>query len=108
MRMVNEILTAAGVQFRRSRFPRPPKGTYAVYMEDVSTDGSDGAEALVLTHDVIVELYEPAPDDEAEAAIETAITAAGLPWTKQDRYWIDSEQLYQVVYDFTYYDKRRA
>lgn len=106
--MVDTILTAAGVQYRRGRFLRPPKGTYAVYTDDKSTDGSDGAEALVVTHDVTVELYEPLPDDKTEAAIEEAITAAGLLWTKQDRYWLDSEQLYQIVYEFTYYEKRRG
>lgn len=105
--MVNEILTAAGLTYRRTRFPRPPAGTYAVYMDDVTTDGPDG-QARIFTHNTTVEVYSPKPDDGAETALEAAITAAGLQWTKQDRYWLDTEQLYQVVYEFEYIEKRRT
>ena len=104
--MVDSILTAAGVTYRRSRFSKPPTGTYAVYTDDIDTDGPDGL-PRILTHNITVELYEPRPDDDAEAAIEAAITAAGLQWTKQDRYWLQTEQLYQVVYEFDYIEKGR-
>lgn len=55
-----------------------------------------------------MELYETKPDDAAEIAMEAALTAAGVQWTKQDRYWIETEQLYQVIYEFDYTEKRRA
>lgn len=109
--MVNDILTASGIKHRRGRFLKPPEGTYAIYMDDTTTDGPDGLPAgasFIVTHDVTVELYEAHPDDAAEAALEAAILAAGLTWAKQDRYWIKSEQLYQVIYEFTYREKRRA
>lgn len=99
--MINDILTAAGLPFRRSRFLKPPAGTYAVFMDDVSTDGPDGINRI-FTHDITVEVYEPTPDDDAEAAIEAAIDAQGLQWVKQDRYWLQTEQRYQVIYEFSY------
>ena len=102
--MIKEILTTAGLPFRRSRFVKPPAGTYAVYMDDVSTDGPDGINRI-FTHNIIVEVYEPEPDDDAEAAIEAAINAQGLAWTKQDRYWLREEQRYQVIYEFSYITK---
>ena len=105
--MIKSILTAAGVQFKRSRFPQPPAGTYAVYMDDVETEGPDGINAI-LRHDATVELYEPKPDAAAEAAIEAQLDAAGLVWAKQDRYWLQEEHRYQVIYEFTYIEKRRA
>ena len=105
--MVNKILKASGVPYRRGRFTAGKVKTYAVYTDDKSTDGSDGAEVLVVRHDIIVELYEDKPDDASEAAIERAITAAGLQWTKQDRYWLQTEQQYQVVYEFYYFEKVR-
>ena len=110
--MVKNILTAAGIPFRQGRFPKPPTGTYAVYFDDKDVDGADWlqtvpAEGLpcVYHHDVTVEVYEPKPDDEAEAAIEAAFKAQGLPWAKEDRYWLQSEQMYQVIYEFSYTDK---
>lgn len=109
--MIKNILTAAGFieneTFRRTRFLSPPGGTYAIYMDDVSTDGPDGSNRIY-THNYTVELYEPAPDDAAEAAVEAAIDAAGLKYTKQDRYWLQDEQLYQVIYEFIYIEKRRT
>lgn len=104
--MVKSILTATGLPYRRARFQRPPAGTYAVYMDDISTDGPDGR-VQIITHSITVEVYEYKPDDAAEAAVEAAISAAGLQWTKQDRYWLQTEQLYQVVYEFEYTEKRR-
>lgn len=106
--MVSELLTAAGIKHRRGRFVKPPAGTYAVWLDDITTDGPDGMAPLIFRHDVTVELYEATPDDAAEAAIEAQLSAAGLHWTKQDRYWIQSEQFYQVIYEFYYIEKRRA
>ena len=103
--MVDEILTAAGVQHRETRYVKPPTGTYAVWMEDVDADGSDDAEAMVYTHAATIELYSSTPDAPSEVAIEAAIEAKGLRWTKQARYWIQEEQLYQVIYEFNYYTK---
>ena len=105
--MVADILTAAGIKHRRSRFPSPPAGTYAVWMEDIETDGPDGMPAAIYTHDVTIELYMTKPDDASEAAIEAALDAACMRWSKQERYWIQSEQLYQTIYEYTYTDKRR-
>ena len=105
--MVNDILTAAGIQGRRGRFTGAKPGSYVVWMDGHTTDGPDGR-PCVIQHDVTLELYENKPDDAAEAALEAAIAAAGLHYSKQDRYWLQTEQLYQVVYEFTYYEKRRT
>lgn len=103
--MVNDILKAARVPYRKARFPRPPSGTYAVYFDDVDSDGL--SLNLVQTHDVTIELYEPTPDDQTEAALEAALDLAGVSWHKTDRYWLQEEQRYQVIYEFTHYTKRR-
>lgn len=106
--MIEKVLTASGVPYRQTRFLRPPAGTYAVYMDDVETDGPDGI-PCIFHHDATVELYAPNPADsaDAEAAVEAALRAAGLHWKKQSRYWIQSEQRYQTIYEFTYTEKRR-
>lgn len=106
--MVKSILTAAGIQGRRGRFTGHAPDTYVVWMDDITTDGPDGQPNMMRRHDVTLELYEVRPDDAAETALEAAIAAEGLPYTKQDRYWLQTEQLYQVIYEFSYNEKRRA
>ena len=110
--MVNEILTAAGVEHAQGRFLRTPDGTYAVYFDDIEVDAADPVTPptqaglpRICKHNVSVELYEPAPDDEKEAAIEAELNARGLSWEKQDRYWLKDLQRYQVVYDFSFITK---
>lgn len=112
--MIKEILTAAGVEHAQGRFIRMPAGTHAVYFDDIEVTAPDmvappSKEGLprIYKHDVSVELYEPTPDDETEAAIEAELDARGIPWTKQDRYWLKDLQRYQVIYEFTYHTKRR-
>lgn len=107
--MVHDILTAAGLTlnetYRKTRFPSPPSDkSYVVYMEDIDAEGAD-LRACIFTHMVTVELYEPYPDDNTERAIEAALNKYVPEWTKQDRIWIESEQLYQVVYEFDYITK---
>lgn len=104
--MTAELLERAGIQHRASRFPRPPSETYAVYTDDLATDGPDGLNWIIM-HDVTIELYEPDMDDAAEASLETEMDAAGLRWTKQSRYWLQDTQRYQVIYEFSYTEKRR-
>lgn len=104
--MVDDILTRAGVPYRRTRFIRPPDGDYAIYMDYITADGADETTAIY-AHDVTIELYERGQSDAAEQSIESELIAAGLHYTKQDRYWLSDVQRYQVVYEFTYYSKRR-
>lgn len=102
--MVNVILTKAGIPFKESRFLVPPKSTYAIYNDAIERRGGDTIN-LVSQHDVSIELYEYEPDPIKEKAIEDQFDALGIEYTKQPRYWLSSEQLYQVVYDFTYHKK---
>lgn len=104
--MIDTIMKPTGLEYRKARFAAPPSGSYAVYTDDIETDGPDGINAI-LKHHITVELYESGPDDDAEAALEASLDAAGLVWTKQDRFWIQSEQRYQVIYEFDYIEKRR-
>lgn len=106
--MFKEIMTAAGIQGRGSRFAKPPAGTYGVWFDDITTDGPDGMPPSIFTHNVRLEIYEPKMDDAALAALEAQLSARGLHWTRQDRLWIASEQMYQTIYEISYIEKRRT
>lgn len=106
--MIEELLTEAGLTFRHSRFLKPPDGTYAVWTDDVDTDGADNQASGIFTHNYTVELYEPAPDDSSEHALEAAFAAHGIHYHKEDRYWLQDVQRYQVAYDFEITTKESA
>lgn len=106
--MVKRILTGAGFEegktFKETRFLKPPKTTYAVYMDSFTRRGADGLN-LIKDHNYTIELYSYTPDPEAEARIEAILDELGLEYDKDDRYWIQEEQLYQVVYTFRFIEK---
>lgn len=102
--MVNKILQPTGIPFKESRFLKPPKTTYAVYNDAVDRRGGDSIN-LLSQHDITLEVYEYSKDPEVEKAIEDRLDELGIEYSKLPRYWLSEEQLYQVVYDFTYYKK---
>lgn len=102
--MVNKILEATGIPYKETRFLTPPKTTYAIYNDTVNRRGGDNIN-LITQHDVSIELYSYKKDPEAEKKIESLLDANGLEYDKQPRFWLQEEQLYQVVYDFTYTQK---
>lgn len=106
--MVKQVLANAGFiegkTFKETRFLKPPKTTYAVYMDSYTRRGADGLN-LIKEHDFTIELYSYAPDPEAERNIETSLDALGIEYDKDDRYWIQEEQLYQTIYTFGYIEK---
>lgn len=106
--MIKEIAKAAGLNIREARHQKPPSGVYGVYMDSVEAGGADG-ENCIRVHEYTLEIYSPSAKDAnaAEAAVEEALDALGIPWTKQGRYWLEDAQRYQEIYEFTHIEKRR-
>ena len=106
--MVKTILTVAGFvegeTFEETQFISPPRTTYAVYHDSFTRRGADGLN-LIKEHDYTIELYSDFGDPKAEARIEAALDAHGIEYDKNDRMWIQSEQLTEVVYSFEYIEK---
>lgn len=105
--MVNNILREIDIPYRRGRYiakPLPP--IYAVYLDDREAGGADGINCLI-THNYTVELYATRQDEEVRDALETVLDSYGFEWTAQDWYWLQDEQRYQAIYEFTYIEKRR-
>lgn len=106
--MVKDILSRAGFvegkTFKETRFLTPPPETYAIYLDSYVRRGSDDLN-LIKEHNYTIELYCDKPDPGAEARIETELDRLGIDYEKSERYWIQEEQLYQVVYDFNNIEK---
>ena len=106
--MVKQVLTGAGFvegkTFKETRFLKPPKETYAVYMDSFTSRGADNLN-LIKDHDYTIELYSYTPDPESEAKIEAILDELGIEYDKDPRYWLQTEQLYQVIYTFNFIEK---
>lgn len=102
--VIDEILK--DIEHRETRFVSPPKNkSYAVWSVSYDRRGTDNFNA-VNEEDYTIELYEYSPDKETEAKIEAQFDLLAIPYTKQERYFIQSEQLYQIIYEFTLTRKR--
>lgn len=106
--MVNKILTEAGFElnktYKQTRFLKPPQTTYAIYEDTVNRRGADDVN-LITDHDVNIELYEYTPDADVEKRLEAVFDKLEIEYIKQARYWIDNEQIYQLIYEFSYTEK---
>lgn len=85
-------------------FRHPPRSTYAVYQDTFERRGADGKNNIT-EHDITIEVYEYKADTEKEIEIEKAFETLCIPFTKQERYWIQDEQLFQAIYEFSYVEK---
>lgn len=107
--MVREILTESGFvegeTFAETQFVSPPRNTsYAVFNDSFTRRGGDGIN-LIKDHTYTIELYSEWPDPEAETRIESVFDARGVEFDKDERFWIQAEQLYQTIYTFRHIEK---
>ena len=105
--LVDDILGAAGIPYRKTRFLKPQTGNYIVYNDSIETDGGD-YEILLYHHTITAELYTASPAPDVEQLLEDAFAANGVHFEKEEAFWIQEEQRYQTVYEFLYHEKRRA
>lgn len=103
--MVDEILTAAGVNHKETRFLSPQTGTYAVWFDEMTTRGADNI-LLIEEHVCSIEVYAAKIDRTTEAKIEEQLAYRAIPYTKSDHYWLDTEQLFQTIYTFDFTKKK--
>ena len=106
--MVEKILTEAGFvkdeTYAETQFNTPPRTTYAVFSDSFTRRGADGLN-LIKDHTYTIEVYFEWPDPETEKKIEAIFDKYGIEFDKGDRYWIQAEQMYQVVYTFNFIEK---
>ena len=103
--LVDDILSAAGVPYRETRFLKPQTGDYIVYTDSIITDGGDH-EILLYHHAVTAELYTAAPAPDVEQLLEASFAANGVHFEKQEAIWLQAEQRYQTAFEFEYHEKR--
>lgn len=76
----------------------PPSPPYLVFWTPRSNNFSADGKVYKKLERYQIELYTDKKDPSAEVIVENVLDGAGLYWEKSETY-IDSEQLYQIIYE---------
>lgn len=83
----------------------PPDPPFILYLIPNSKSyGPDDSRALIRDSYYRVELYTDIKDIAAESKVESTLDAASIQYDKTETY-IQSEKLYQIIYDFNFIEK---
>ena len=103
--MVDNIFRGTDIPYKETRFNKAPSTTYAIYTDSITRRGGD-SKNLLNDHRIFIELYSRSIDSESEKKIESQLDKLVMNYNKSERVWFDDEQIYQVIYDFNYIEKR--
>lgn len=92
------LLETTGLPVAYHHFVSPPTPPYIVYLFSYSDNLGADDKVYVQSDNHQVELYTKAKDPVSEKLIEDALDANDIFWDKTET-WIDSEDLYQVMYE---------
>ena len=101
MDKILEVLKALGIPFAYDHFaegesPEPP---FICYLCSGSNNFSADGKVYYKINQVNIELYTDRKDPAVEQKLEDALDAASIFYNKTE-VWIDSEKLYEVLYQF--------
>lgn len=85
-------------------FTKPQKLPFIAILDRTDEDGDD-YHARVMSHDLTVELYTERIDHEHEKKLEAAFTKQNWKISK-DRTWIQSEKMFETIYNTNFMEKR--
>ena len=101
---VKEMLEETGLKVAENCFLRPPALPYIVFLENSNCSGADN-KICILERDITVELYSSRINREKENELEEILIKNYIEFSKE-RTWIDSEKVFQTVYEFNLYEKK--
>ena len=106
--VVDDLLKEAGFiknkTYKEVRFLKVPDTTFAVWTDAKSARGSD-LDMMIVNHSIRVELYSFVADEESSTALEKALNIRGLEWDCGARLWLPDEQMFMLIYTFSYDEK---
>lgn len=97
---VRAIITAAGLPsaYREWKEGKAPPLPYCVYYAGRANNFAADGVVYFTAQRYTIELYTEVKEPATEAALEAALTAAGIVWTK-DEVYIESERMNEVSYE---------
>lgn len=96
---LKSILDASGIPFAYREWKKGHALPFGVfYFEQDNPFAADGV-VYTKTTRYALELYTAEKDPNAEKGLESALTAAGIFYSKTDETYIDDEQMFYVIYE---------
>lgn len=101
MDKILEVLKASGIPFAYDHFAEgeSPELPFICYLCPGSNNFSADGKVYYKINQVNIELYTDRKDPAVEQKLEDALDAASIFYNKTE-VWIDSEKLYEVLYQF--------
>lgn len=100
---VKSWLETTGMKVAEGRFLKPPALPYVIFLDDVDVGGADNKNCIA-RRSISVEMYSGKINHEAEQKIELLLNEKSIEY-KRNRTWIDTEKIFQTVYDFNLIEK---
>lgn len=112
MNLKEKLKRGTGLPIAEDHFVKPPKLPYITFLEDKEIRGIC-KDNFIIHNNVSVELYTSLPDVELEKKVRNVIIDSILKDSNsndefevsQNMEYIESEQMYMTVYDFTLIEK---
>lgn len=96
-------LETTELKVSEEQFIKPPPLPYIIFMENTDVSGADNKNCIA-SRDLSVELYSSKVDHASEKLIEDLLNTKAIGYVK-DRTWLDTEMMFQTVYDFNFVEK---
>lgn len=101
---IKAVLDGTGLPVTYREWPQdearglPPPLPWLCYFETRPNNFAADGVVYASARGISIELYSAGKDPVSESAVETALTAAGIFYSK-DETWIESEKLYEIIYE---------
>ena len=103
---VLDELASMGVPSTETRYvTAPSRGPFIVWGASASAGGADEANTTIDYEAVLMVVERPGESGGAREKLERALTARGLPWSRQIRYWNEDEDAYTTEYETSWSEK---
>lgn len=96
-------LENTGMKVAEERFLKPPAPPYVIFTDNIDIGGADNKNCIA-DRNISIELYSLKIDHISENLIENLLNEKAINY-KRDRIWLDTEMLFETIYDFKLIEK---
>lgn len=100
---IESWLETTGLKAKEKRFIKPPPLPYIIFTDSPDISGADEKNCIA-DRSISIELYSLKVDHISEELIKNLLNEKAIGY-KRDRIWLDSEMMFETIYDFNLVEK---